>query len=161
MVLLEQPGSAALTVIAYRDGIMAADSGSFSGCCVFPYARKLARGPDGTLYGIAGRLSEASFFLAWVDGGCVGEAPKARIVDDVAGTSSFRVVRVRRGSGPEYVDAYGVQPFLDAPYLAEGAGEDFALGAFHAGASAIQAVEAAIAHCQHVAGPVRSIRHEG
>jgi ATP-dependent HslUV protease subunit HslV len=148
-----------MTVIAYRDGVMAADSGSFAGISTFAYARKVARGPDGTLYGVVGRMSEGSAFLAWVDAGAKCDMPRPRVINDVEGTSSYRIMRVRMGCAPEMIDAFGTEIFTGVPYLTAGSAEDFALGALHSGASAVNAVLASIAHCQNAVGPVHSVSH--
>ena len=150
-----------MTVIAYRDGVMAADSGSFSSGTVHGFARKLARGPDGTLYGGLGNAPEVARFLAWVDGGCEGHPPDAYRTDRENGDSSFCILRARPGAGPELVTAYGVEPYVGAPYMAVGAAREAALGALHAGAGAEDAVRAAVEHSQWAHGPVRSISHEG
>ena len=149
-----------MTVIAYRVGIMAADSGSWDTSDVqHSWARKLARGPDGTLYGIAGNAGEGYALLAWVNGGCRGDMPMPRPIADH--DCSFIALRVAPGGSPELITAYGVEPYEGAPYQAIGAAREAALGALHAGASAEEAVAAAIEHSAHARGPVRSIRHEG
>ena len=148
-----------MTVIVYRDGILAADSGGFTAGTKHGHAVKIARGPDGTLYGMAGSSSEASAYLAWVRGGYQGDAPEIRRTDPKESDSAFMFIRARSGASPEVVTAYGVEPREGAPYVVIGAASEFAYGALHAGATAVQAVEAAIAHSQWAHGPVRSISH--
>lgn len=149
-----------MTVIAYRDGILAADSGAFGGCTVQSGANKVARAPDGTLYGATGSAADASAYLAWVRQGCPGEEPAIRRTKEAESEGAFSLLRVRPGCDPELVTAYGVETFEGNAYVAFGAAADTALGALHVGATAVQAVEAAIAHSQWAHGPVRSVSHQ-
>ena len=151
-----------MTVIAYRDGVMAADSGSWDQCDVqHSWTRKIARGPDGTLYGVAGNAPEGMAFLAWVDNGCKGDWPEPRITDPALGNCSFIVLRCRPDCDPDMITGCGVETFFGAPYMAVGAAREAALGALHAGASAASAVLASVEHSAHARGPVRTISHEG
>lgn len=149
-----------MTVIAYRDGVMAADSGSFSGGRVHGFCKKLARADDGTLYGIVGSAAEAARFLSWVDSGREGDAPVPRISNAAENESAFYVLVARPGADPEMLTGFGVEPYFDAPYIAIGGASEAALGALHAGATARAAVLAAIEHSQWAHGPVRTISHE-
>jgi hypothetical protein len=149
-----------MTVITYRAGVLAADSGNFQGCVIQSGANKVARAPDGTLHGATGNAADASTYLAWVRSGCVGDAPAIRRTKEAESEAAFHVLRVRPNGAPELLTAYGIEIFEDVPYLAFGAASEAALGALYAGATAVQAVEAAIAHSQWAHGPVRSVRHE-
>lgn len=146
-----------MTTIAYRDGVMASDSGSWMGDAAFPWARKLARGADGTLYGVAGDAAACQAFLEWVDAGCNGPRPPAEKEDE--GRSSY-IVLVAPLSGPLRILTYSGHESYDAPYLAIGGGNVGALCAMHAGASAVSAIEAAIAHAPSAIGSVQSISFE-
>lgn len=147
-----------MTTIAYRDGIMAADSGSWMGDATFPWARKLARGSDGTLYGVAGDAASCQSFLEWVDGGCNGPRPEAVKVEE--DRSSYIVLVAPKSGRLRILTATGAEVY-DAPYFAIGGGNVGALCAMHAGADAIGAVEAAIMHAPSALGPVQSISFEG
>lgn len=146
-----------MTTIAYRDGIMAADSGSWQGGASHGWAMKLARGKDGVLYGVAGNAPEAMGFLAWVNSGYEGEQPKAEPLPD--GGNAFIVLAVAPGGPVRLIAARGEESY-DAPYFAIGAGAPTAFGAFHAGASAYDAIEAAKEHGEGAFGAVRTISHE-
>lgn len=155
-----------MTVVAYRHGVMAADSGA-AGDFPHPWARKLARGLDGTLYGVAGVSGECSSFLRWVAAGCPqGEMPMPRMIGDSERFAGSFCVLVAR-SDPEgrsarisVITAYGEEEYPDAPYLAIGAAAECALGAMHAGAGAVDAVRAAIVHGSGAFGEVRAISRE-
>lgn len=146
-----------MTTIAYRDGVMAADSGVWFGDGLAPWARKIVRDAEGTLYGVAGNAGQASDFIEWVLAGSVGEPPAAEKQDD--GVSSFIVMKVTRGGPVRILTAYGCEVYA-APYFSIGAGNVAALGAMFCGASAQRAIEAAIAHASGAIGPVQFMGHD-
>lgn len=145
-----------MTTIAYRDGVMAADTGVWTGDACHFVARKLARGTDGTLYGCAGNAAEANAFLKWVDGGCVGEMPSPR--PDKDDGNSFIVLKVASGGPIVIITAHGEEEY-EAEYYAIGGGNATAFGALYAGAPAKIAIEATIMHGQAAMGEVRCIHH--
>jgi len=146
-----------MTTIAYREGIMAADSGVWFGDGLAPWARKLVRDGEGTLYGVCGNAGQAQAFIEWVEAGSHGERPTADKVEE--DRSSYLVMKVTRGGPIRILTAYGCEVY-DAPYFAIGAGNAGALSAMFCGASAIRAIEAAIAHAGGAIGPVQHIGHE-
>ena len=143
-----------MTTIAYRDGVMASDSGAWSGNSSHGWARKLVKGADGTLYGVTGHAAECSSYLAWVDGGCEGAEPKPRETKDEG--NSFMVLRVTPRGRIEFIGAYGAEVY-DAPYYAVGAGAEVAFGALYMGATAAEAIEAAREHGSGAFGAVQTI----
>ncbi len=145
-----------MTTIAYRSGIMAADSGSWAGEASHGWANKLARGPDGILYGVAGNAPECMGFLEWVRGGYVGVQPRPRPQEK--DESSFIILAVAPAGQIRVISAHGEERY-DAPYYAIGAGAQVAFGALFCGASAEDAIEAAKEHGTGAFGPVRSIAH--
>lgn len=149
-----------MTVLVYRFGVLAADSGNFQGCVMQFGANKVARGADCTLYGATGSAADASTYLRWVRRGCEGDAPVIRRTKEAESEGACNILRVRPGCDPELVTAYGVETFEGCAYVAFGAASEAALGALHAGATAVQPVEAAIAHSQWAHGPVRWISHD-
>lgn len=148
-----------MTIIVYRDGVLAADSGAFRAGTKRAYNNKIARGPDGTLYGVTGNADNGTAYLTWVREGCVGEAPLIRRLDEKESDSAIEVLRVRPGHDPECITGYGFYVWECAPYAVCGAAHEVAFGALHAGATAVQAVEACIAHSQWALGPVRLVKH--
>lgn len=144
-----------MTIIVYRDGVMASDTGAWNGNASHSWARKLAQGPDGTLYGICGNYAEGIAYLGWVDGGCRGDEPKPRLLKD--DDSSFWVMKVYNRLAPiQLISALGVERY-EAPYFAIGSATECALGALFAGASAQQAVDAAREHGNGAGGVTRWI----
>lgn len=147
-----------MTVIVYRDGVMASDTSAWDDRSVHRWSRKIIRGADGSLYGTFGQCSEGQAFLRWVDEGCVGEQPMPREV--VNEDDSFGILRVREpGLIGLLVKPYGWEVFK-APYYAVGGGSAVSWGTLYAGADAETAVRAAIEHSTVARGDVQSIRHE-
>ncbi len=145
-----------MTVIAYRNGVMAADTSAWENKTVHRWSRKILRAVDGTLYGTYGTCSEGQRYLRWVDGGCVGDEPMPRDMGDDAG--SFGVMIARSDMPLQLlILPYGREDF-DAPYYAVGGGADVAWGALFAGADAETAVRAAIEHSDAARGDVQVIR---
>lgn len=143
-----------MTTIAYRNGILAADtqmatSGSVNGSVI-----KIARREDGALVGAAGYATYAYAFMQWFLSGEQGDPPKADHSDN----------NLDRGvifGSDGYFRVYEVEGMFvaTAPYYAFGGGMDFALGAMHAGAGAKQAIEAAIAHDPNTGGDITVLSH--
>lgn len=147
-----------MTTIAFRDGIMAADSGSWAGDASHGFAEKLARGADGTLYGVAGNAAESEGFLEWVRCGCNGSSPKPVYTADRK-ESSFIVLIARPGERIGLLSGGGEERY-DAPYYAIGAGAVAAFGALFMGATAVQSIEAAKEHGVGAFGKIRTVNHD-
>lgn len=145
-----------MTVIAYRDGVMAADTGGWRGDALIPWFRKVARGPDGTLYGGSGSAARVCAFLTWVDDGCLGEMPLPRAEGE--GCSDFVVLIARLDGVVEILSHEGREIFAEAPYAAIGSCAEVCLGAMFAGADARTAICAALMHGNGVGGTVMEVR---
>lgn len=142
-----------MTTIAYRDGALAADtlinsgSGGRAG-----FTCKIARGPKGTLGGSAGRLEDAALFRTWVERDCTGDQPSF--------SDGFDAILVRPDGWLCYVGEKGrIVPFK-AEFAAVGSGEQYAMGAMAAGASAEEAVRAAIQFDTGSGGEIVVLRRE-
>lgn len=136
-----------MTTIAYRDGVIAADTSMTVNGTVVPGRVKIARAPDGRLIGGAGKAAFTESFRAWAITE-EGDPPKMEpgsvgFVIDTDG--SVRLWDSDEGNGP-----FTVRP----PYIAVGSGQDYAMGAMFAGADAETAVRAAIAHDKSTNGDV-------
>lgn len=142
-----------MTVIAYRDGVMAADTSCADSVSKVSWAQKVLRGPDGALYGFAGRVSLCCEIARWVRGEREGERPPLKVDD---GTAQVMVVRPD-GSLSVWVED-GTEDYDGAEYMAIGSGAGVALGAMHAGATAEGAVRAAIEHAPHCGGSIRAVQ---
>ena len=161
-----------MTTIAYRDGVLAADSG------VFDVERNLHEGATQKVFALTGGLLYAG--AGDVDDRAIRALlDNVRSPDQLPSTADLlaadteisaivvfpdgQVFTVMTSCGDEDAD----NPHLDwcaeiipikAPYVAIGSGKQIALGALWAGKSAIQAVESAIEHNVWTRGPVQSLR---
>lgn len=128
-----------MTTIAYRDGVMAADTlatrnGNRAGTAI-----KIAKRGK-LLAGASGSSDCCQAFRAWFMGGCIGHCPP---MGDPEKSWAEGVIVMPDGAlavfGPS-------SSWLDRPYggfWASGSGGDLALGAMAAGATAEEAVKAA------------------
>lgn len=137
-----------MTIIAWRDGIVAADSLATSDDVVTSRKfKKIRRMADGRVAAMMGAAVGAQEILRWIEGGEVGEQPRFE------GEKSATVVVI----GPEGLtsyDEYGKELISEAPYRAFGCGRDLALGAMAAGATAEEAVRAACEHSVYCGGEI-------
>lgn len=147
-----------MTTIAYRDGVMAADSGGWIGDTVHPWTQKLAKGKDGSLWGASGTAAEIFAFLdAVVESGDPRDWPRPNRGAD--GGASFIALRAARDGTLSLWGPDGVERFPGARYFAIGSGRDVAFGALWAGASYEDAIKAAATHSTGAILPVRTIRY--
>lgn len=148
-----------MSTIAYRDGVMASDSGAWIDDIAITSVRKIGRAQDGTLFGVCGNGPECQAFLQWVRSGGIGMGYPVPIPVD-NNRSSFCILRVRRDGLICLITARGVEEFPHLKYLAVGAGSSVAMGALWYGASARDAIAAAIEHASNTRGPVDFLTHE-
>lgn len=133
-----------MTTIAVRDGTMAADT-QISGDGLFQgHLGKIGRNPEGHLIGACGPASFIVRLLAWF-AASDGQAFEKKEGDGEA--------LILRPSGVQFMDIYGVHE-IEAPYFASGSGFQLALGAMAHGASAEDAVKAAMAHDNSTGGRI-------
>lgn len=139
-----------MTVVAYRDGVLASDSAASEGDTIAHGIKKIYR-VRGNLIGCAGYLSDISKFINWFRaGGEEDEFPKMK---------DLSALMVSREGNVYCYDHIGPTPTqITSSYCATGSGMQIALGAMYAGADAVQAVKAAIKHNGGCAGPVRTLR---
>jgi hypothetical protein len=105
-----------MTIICYRDGILAADSAVWQGDTIAGHREKI-RIPEGDEWDVFGIILDKD--------------------------------------GPMYIDRALHACQLQAPFMAIGRGEDFAMGAMAAGAGAEEAVRLCIANLAFCAGDVQ------
>lgn len=147
-----------MTTIAYRDGMIAADTATHWGGGVMQYdAHKIARNDAGDLAGAAGHNAAPYQFLEWFKGGEKGGRPEAGKDED--GNSNLSGIIVRTDGSIWLYDSDGVEQ-LYSEYVAIGSGKAVALGALYAGADAATAVMAAITHDSVTGGETETLEHE-
>lgn len=129
-----------MTVIAYRDGVMAADTLATQGGQRIGYCTKIVRNGRGDLAGAAGNSTYADAFSSWFAKGEKGKGPEA----DAGSDYCDRGLIVRANGAIEFYEKDGRFSII-APYVAMGSGRSEALAAMFNGASAEQAVKTAIA----------------
>jgi 20S proteasome alpha/beta subunit len=141
-----------MTTIAYRKGVLAADTQMIQGTSIIGYITKIVRRDDGALCGAAGDLAWAQAFHRWFLAGEEGDPPA---FDD----DGCKGLVIRRRKPIEVFESCGAFEFKP-PYVSIGSGKEFALGAMHAGASAIEAVKAAMAFDPSTGGDLMVLTHD-
>ena len=137
-----------MTVIAYRSGLMAADSCVSQGAMTVGSMPKIVKTPGGWLVGGAGLASTIRTFLKWASNDF---APTSRPTTKPKDLSGIAVSP--EGVVHFYEDDW--EPFvIDGPYHAIGSGGDAALIAMDMGASAKRAVKAACKRIHGCAEPI-------
>lgn len=131
-----------MSVIAYRDGVMCADSRAWSGSHrPIGAKRKVHALDDGTLIGVVSTIvGFGERLVEWGRGGfSEAEFPDPECEPD------FGMLVVKPSGDVYYYDncRFPTGP-LEAPFFALGSGGSYALGAMHAGANAEEAIHAAI-----------------
>jgi ATP-dependent protease HslVU (ClpYQ) peptidase subunit len=126
-----------MTTIAAKSGIMASDrrvtAGEFADVS-YPKIRKA----HGYVVGAAGNYAKAARFLRWFERGMKGRVPA---------TGGLQILAGRNGALEFWSAVNGELVRMPVEgYAAIGSGEDVAKGAMFAGAGAVTAVKAAIAH---------------
>lgn len=146
-----------MTVICYKDGIIAADSAIWRGDDLSGYIDKIGslKVSGGTaLFGACGDMSEIQHFLEWCRNGRQGDLFADKKERDFSG-----IYIEPTGAIVQYEHDGGICRFPSGTFTAVGSGHRMAFGAMAAGASAIKAVQIAIKRHAYCGGPVRSFRH--
>jgi hypothetical protein len=144
-----------MTVIVYRDGVMAADSGGRTNDVIRNNCVKVHKCPvTGDLFGFAGNADSIGVFIDYVK-----STDPAKVMPDIPKASDdlgrFIVLHVPlKVRVPVMITHYGRESYVFEPYVAIGAGAEVAIGALHAGADALDAVQAAIKHSPYCFGGV-------
>jgi ATP-dependent HslUV protease subunit HslV len=129
---------------------MAADSALWGDGTMHFKTKKIHRLSDGSLIGMYGSWPSCLKLLQFLNSDDEG-LPRFKEAGAILIRSRTRMFIYESGV---------LMPIQSAPYVAGGTGSTVALGAMHAGASAIEAIQAAIAHDSHTRGPVRSLKLE-
>lgn len=142
-----------MTTIAYRDGMLAADTAMCQGGVMMGHLVKIHRRGDGHMVGAAGDASYNARFSKWFLEGEKGPPPEAKEGPDWLD----RGVIFRRDGSLHVFEPRGDFRCSDEFY-ALGSGKEAALGAMFAGATAENAVRAAIRFDPHTGGDVTVLR---
>ena len=139
-----------MTVIAFRDGILAADSGVFQGDVFVGTCEKIWRNADGFLGGHTGYFDESVAFQNWFMAGMKDAAPR---IDDKSGNEGLIITP--EGETFWIGDKGRRKAMCCGDFFALGCGYEIALGAMHAGLGAIEAVRIVTERHCHCAPPVK------
>lgn len=135
-----------MTVIAVKDGIMAADTGLWKGAAIYGHQRKIIRLTDGRLFAASGESGAVQECLRWLNG--EADRPTPETQDDFGAL-------ILAPDGVWRID-YKYRLFRDhANFPCCGAHSEMLIGAMAAGASAEEAVCIAIRYGDSAAGDVQ------
>lgn len=138
-----------MTTIAYRDGVLVADTKIARGDSVCGRVVKIAKRADGAVGGASGDATFMYAFLEWMRG-----ERSERPAPDREGGSAVVITPDGRIEQVEFGGSF----FVEAPYWALGSGRPEALGAMFVGADAETAVRAAMAHDAFTGGDLTILR---
>jgi len=141
-----------MTSIAYRSGILAADSGCWVDSVLISRVNKIQRSPNGELATGTGPSFIVEEFKRWCWDGCQGRfQPPPHEPDD-----GFTGLVIDSKGMAWLYDLHGNSTQCKyEPYLAIGYGQEFMLGAMACGRSAQQAVELACEFVAYAKPPVQ------
>lgn len=138
-----------MTIICYRNGIIAADTAIWSNTVICGHIRKICRGKHGHLGAGAGETSIIQDFLAWVDDGAKGDFNPGS-----TGEGDFVGILVDPDGLYRSINWRGRRFISGSEFVAHGAGVYIATGALAVGASAPAAVRACITYSGDCGGEV-------
>lgn len=127
-----------MTTIAYRDGVMAADSRAFSGHAMpIGSKRKIHRLSDGGIVGVScNRAGMGEALVEWIKAGAVPKDGPDMV------EKKFSILWVKPGGQVFFAcDEFVFSGPLDGRFWAIGSGDGIALGVMAMGGSARKAVE--------------------
>ena len=151
-----------MSVIVYRDKVMASDTSAFRGDAKFRDVRKIARVKRASddlvfLIGGVGDFAIVHRVLLWAIAGMVNPAPEIPHDPENKNESLATIMIVAPNGEIELMDANGSYS-IRSSYMAIGAGSQVALGALWQGATAVEAVEAAGAHNAYVGRMIDTVQ---
>jgi hypothetical protein len=143
-----------VTVIACRNGIVAADTASWVGNILHARATKIWRLPDGAIFAAAGWKPVIHRARDWIaDGAPADRRPKEADKDDLEG-----IVLMPNGHIWTIIYTFDFYETDNHEMSVAGAHHEFLLGAMRAGAGAAEAVALAIEYCRYADGEVMTER---
>jgi len=143
-----------MTTIAYRNGVIAADSYcELAGWNQpYPLCKLFTDRAQGVIYAACGSYARCREFIT-------APAGKRPDLDEHSRVIMFMAAREDRAAGIFIFEENGMFPLSPMPeFTAWGSGFPVALGAMHAGADAIQAVRIAAKVDPHTGGAIHHLR---
>lgn len=144
-----------MTTVAYRNGALAGDTAISNAYSILPNAIHKVWAHHGSLASAAGSASFHGNFGRWFQSGEVGAPPLA-----TKNADRYDVGMIVRPGGNIFLHEEEGWFEIHPEYYAIGSGREHAYGAFFMGATAEQAVAAAIKHDPDTAGDVDVVRFE-
>ena len=138
-----------MTTIAFRAGVLAADSQLTGRSDVRLRVKKIKRLKDGSLFAGSGTASLVNKMERWQNG---GQAPKIEEGDEA------ECIIIRPDGTVFLVDEELELEQLENEYTAIGNGAGYAIGAMAFGATAEEAIKIAAEHDSNTSLPVHSMR---
>jgi len=126
-----------MTTIAFKNGVLAADTALTSGVDAFAGEMTKIAMCDDFMGGASGNILDISKFLDWVE-----EGADFKNLPEFEG--SINSLLISKKHEVRTVGKGGISRPIEAPFHAIGSGEEAAKGALIVGATAKEAVEAAI-----------------
>jgi hypothetical protein len=142
-----------MTVIVYRDGVVAADSMEAGGDLRRGSVQKIIQW-EGRIAGAAGEGGDCEAFLEWVRYPVKGPPE----IEPSGEGAQFEGFVIRQKDNIWVVDRRCIPWQIFAPFLAIGNGAAIAIGAMEMGATAEEAVAAAIKWSPACGGDIHTIR---
>lgn len=140
-----------MTTIAYRDGVLAADTAVHDRGVYCGEVTKIYQYRDGTMGGAAGCLGDVAAMREFIASGGMNEPPEFKDEDSEG-------ILIRPWGKVEWIGEKRKRIELTGEFFAIGSGFKLALGAMHAGADAIRAVEIAAHLDNHTRAPLTILR---
>lgn len=139
-----------MTTIAYRDGVLAADTLSTCEQGIMSFHTTKIGAKAGVVWSTSGLSAWGKRFRDWMTTGMKGDYPTP---DDTSGACVWMPNGDMLSFGHNGID---FRPRL--PFWADGSGQDYAIGAMQMGASAEEAVRAAMVWDHKTGGDVVVVR---
>lgn len=145
-----------MTVIVYRDGVLASEGRSCVGSTIMcETEKKVFRCTDGSLAAGIGLSSAVDKYIEWLSSRKDNTTERPSLSH---GGGDAIVLCVRTDGILELHDKAGILIYPKTiPFVAIGSGKEAALGALHMGANAVQAVEIACKVDVYCGGEVQSL----
>lgn len=143
-----------MTVIAYKDGVLATDSSAWFDNLALGSMKKLHRLATGKLLACSGSHALSIAVQEWADSGWSTDGKPVPVEDN-----RFAALWLRE-DGVWHISSQFLKYRDPGPFAAQGCHREFMLGAMMHGASAIEAVELAIKYGDSARGPVQWGRYE-
>jgi hypothetical protein len=143
-----------MTTVVYRDGVMAGDTAVFDRGVYCGQVTKIFKSPAGSLAAVAGCLGDSVAMKEWVEERHALGAPPEFGDDDSEG------LLVEPDGSVFWIGPKQKRIKVDGPFHAIGSGFRIAIGALHAGADAVRAVEIAADVDNHTRRPIVYVNHE-